>query len=396
MATVGPDAIQADEWLATLKAFWGAEALRKCIEERLVVQEAHRLGVAASGADIEGQLARVKAEYPNTGAFTAMLQQRGVSENALRREIKTQLLLDRIVAKQAKITDAAVESYYQAHLPEYVKPTRIELFGITAPDMRTAAQAYERLAHDEFPVVAKEMSADEHAAEGGFWGWMTKQDLQPETLQVAAFALEVGKYTEPLEVGDKGYVLWVKSKEPGSAVTLVEAAPGIREKLLAELGLSREAVLRGILRRAKIDVAGSGYAFLQAEYDRAKEMRIFVDGQLLTLPAPPYTVPATKRTLAPASALVKALGAEAKWWEETKTLQVIKGDLQLLMALDSPLAKVIRGTDGEDATLEQAPQMREGVLFVPPKWVVEQLGGSILFSPEDYALKIRSVKPSTP
>ncbi len=401
MATVGSSAITANDWDATLKAFSGAKALRTLIEERLVIQEAHRLRIPFRDADVEAQIDRMKAtQYPDEAAFEAMLHGRGLTLAALRREVKTQLLLDRIVDEVGKISDAAVQSYYDSHMSEFTKPTRVELYGITAPGLRTAAVAFERLATEDFGKVAEELSVDEHAAEGGFWGWLSAEQVEPETVRTAAFASDVGKVHEPIEADGKAYVIWVKGKEPGLQVSATEAAPGIREKLRAEKGVSKEAVLRGITRRATITVSDPEYAFLQAEYAKARDMQVIVDGRPLDLKTPPFVVPESNRAVVPAEPLIAALGAEATWYGPPQyrenVLRVVKGDLELVLQVGNPVAGVNRGDEKGEGKLDQPPVVRDGAVFVSPKWVVETLGGSILFVPDEYALKIKSVKEPAP
>jgi len=402
VATVGPAAITADDWLSALKEFSGAQALRQLIKEQLVIQKAHRLKIDFKNAAVDAQIVRIKAQYPNDRAFEAMLHERGIPLSALRREVKTDLLLDRIVDEVGKIGDAAVQAYYDGHLSEFTKPTRVQLYAITTPDIRSAAQAYERLKDEDFGKVAQDVSVDEHAAEGGFWGWLSADQVEPETLRTAAFALEVGKWSDPIEVGDKAYILWVKGIDPGQQTSLVEAAPGIRDKLRAEKGVSKEAILRRLIRDATIKINQPGYAYLQAEYEKAKGLQVIVDGKPLDLKAVPFLDAKTGRAFVPcilpgADPFLAALGAQGEWWPAPdNVLQVTKGDTELVLKVGYPTARVTRAGKEEAATLDDPPVMREGVLFVSAKWIVEQLGGSILFSPDEYAVKIRSVKQEAP
>lgn len=398
MATVGSSAITTDDWTSTLEAFSGVEALRTLIRERLIIQEAHRLRIPFKDAEVDAQIARMKAtQYPDEGAFQDMLRARGISAAALRREVKTNLLLDRIVDEVGKISDAAVQAYYDSHLREFTKPTRVQLYGITVPDLRTAQLAFERLTTEDFGAVAQELSVDEHAAEGGFWGWLSAEQVEPETVRTAAFASDEGKVHEPIEADGKAYVIWVKGKEPGSQTSLTEAAPGIRDKLRAEKGISREAVLRGIYSRATITISTPEYAFLQQEYARAKEAQVIVDGTPLRLKIAPFTVPSTGRMVVPAEPLVKAVGAEWEWWEAERTMRVTKGDAVIVMKVDHPGAGVTRAGAAETAhTLDQPPVLRDGVPCVAPRWIVEQLGGSVLYLPAEGTLKVKSVKEAAP
>ncbi|MGQ9732994.1 MAG: peptidyl-prolyl cis-trans isomerase [Candidatus Zipacnadales bacterium] len=394
LATVGSDAITGADWVASLKAFHGAQALRFLIEERLVIQEAHRLGITISGSDIEAQIARLKTQYPNERAFEKMLHERGISLNALRREIKKDLLLDRIVDKLAKISDEDVKAYYEAHITEYLKPARRDVYAITAGDIRTAAEAYERLAHEEFATVAEELSIDKHAAEGGHWGWVSAADLEPEELRTKIFNLELNKLTEPVEIGEKVYVLKVIGEQPGSQITLIEATPAIREKLRTQRGINRNSVMRGIIGRASITINQPEYAYLMDEYERARQTQVMVDGRLLELDTPPFVVAQTQRMVVPAEPVLEAMGAEVRWWPPpNQTLQIIRGNKELRLVVGGTEAHVL--TDGklEITAVDQPPVLdKNGVVFVAPRWVVEQLGGSLDWSAAEGILKIKSVK----
>jgi len=398
MATVGSSAITGDDWLSTLKEFSGAQALRQLIKEQLVVQKAHRLKLPFKDSAVDAQIVRMKTDYPNDRAFEAMLHERGIPLSALRREIKTDLLLDQIVDAVGKISDGAVQAYYDAHQSEFTKPTRVQLYGITAPDVRTAGQAYERLAAEDFAKVAQEMSVDEHAAEGGFWGWLAADQIENETLRTAAFALKPGGRTEPIEVEGKAYVLLVKAIDPGQTISLTEATPGIRDKLRAEKGVSKEAVLRGLIREAIIKINAPEYAYLQAEYAKAKELQVTVDGKPVDLQVAPFLNPKTGRAFVPCQLpgtdpFLAALGAQGEWWPAPDNIaQITKGDTKLVLQVGNKDG----GVNGVGVTLEDPPVLREGVLFISAKWVVEQLGGSVLFSADEYALKIKSVKEPAP
>lgn len=387
MATVNGEAIAPDAWVSTLKAFWGAEALRDLIEERLIIQEAHRLGVTITAAEIDQRLTQMKADYPTEKAFQAMLRKRGIGVNTVKRELKREILLQKIVDRQAKITDQDVKAYYDSHLGEFSQPTRVDLYGITTNDHRAAVMAAERLANEDFATVAADLSVDEHAAEGGFWGSLAADEVEPEAVRIAAFALDAGARSEPIQVGDKYYVVWVKEREPGSQVSFTEARSGIAEKLRAQRGITPEAVRRGIIRRANIAIDDPAFAFIAPEYERAKHIQVMVDGSTLDLEQAPVILK-SERMVVPAKPVLEALGASVEWFPSTQTLRVKKGETEVLVAVDTAVAIV----NGAQVTIDQAPVNRDGVVFVSPRWVVEQLGGAVLWSPTEYALKISSTR----
>jgi hypothetical protein len=98
------------------------------------------------------------------------------------------------------------------------------------------------------------------------------------------------------------------------------------------------------------------------------------------------------RMVVPAKPVLEAIGASVEWFASTQTMRVRKGDTELLVAIGTPLAIV----NGQQVDIDQPPVKRDGVLFVAPRWVVEQLGGSLLWSPTEYALEIKSTKGPEP
>jgi parvulin-like peptidyl-prolyl isomerase len=392
MATVNGEAIAPEAWVSTLKAFWGAEALRDLIEERLIIQEAHRLGVTITATEIDQRITRMKADYPTDAAFDRMLRERGIGLNALKREVKREILLEKIVDRQAKVTDEDVKAYYDAHIEEYSRPTRVCLYAITTDERRDAITASERLlAGEDFSTVAADLSVDEHAAEGGSWGCLAAEELEPEAVRIAAFALEPGAQSEPIEADGKYYLLWAKERQPGLKVSLAEARSEIVSKLHAGSGITPEAVRRGIIRRANVSIQDPSFAFLQEEYEKAKQIQVVVDGSALDLDQAPVILE-SGRMVVPAKPVLEAIGASVEWFASTQTMRVRKGDTELLVAIGTPLAVV----NEQQVDIDQPPVKRDGVLFVAPRWVVEQLGGSLLWSPTEYALEIKSTKGPEP
>lgn len=388
MATVNGEAIAPDAWVSTLKAFWGAEALRDLIEERLLIQEVHRLGLTITATEIDQRITQMKAEYPTEAAFQAMLRERGIGLNTLKREVKREMLLQKIVDKQAQITDEDVKAYYDSHLHEFSQPTRVHLYGITTNERRDALVATERLlANEDFGTVAADLSVDEHAAEGGYWGRLAADEVEPEAVRIAAFALDAGARSEPIEVDGKHYVLWVKEREPGSQISLTEARTDIASRLRAQRGITPEAVRRGIIRRAKVSIEDPAFAFLADEYEKAKHIQVVVDGSVLDLAQPPVILKSA-RMVVPAKPVLEAVGASVEWFPSTQTLRAKKGETEVLVAIDTTVGIVNK----QQVTIDQPPVMRDGVVFVSPRWIVEQLGGSVDWSPTEYALKIKSTK----
>jgi len=391
LATVNGEAVTRGQWESLLSEDYGAKALRELIEERVIVQEAHRLRISVVAAEIDRRIAQMKTDYPDDAAFDAMLRDRGLSLAGLKREVKRDLLLGKIVDLMAKVTDEQVAGYYRSHAGEFSKPTRVHLFMITTDDPRSAFLAAERLAKNEdFAAVAKDLSKDQFAEKGGDRGWVAAEEVEPETVRVAAFALEPGARSEPIEAGGKVYVLWAKERQPGSVVALANAREEIRERLRAEKGASPKSVLNGLLARATVTVSDPALASVAEAIEKAKQIQVVVDDKPLELERPPFRAK-SGRLMVPAKPLLRAIGATMKWWPDTRTLQITKGDREVWLAPESQVAIVDKT---QKVTIDQPPIMKEGVLYVTPRWLVEQLGGTTAWSAEENTLKVKSAKPA--
>ncbi len=389
LATVNGEAVARGEWDRFLKDAYGAKALRELIEDVVLVQEAHRLEITVTAAEIEQRIAHLKTEYPDDAAFQAMLDERGITLDELRYELKRDLLLDKLVDQMAGVTDDQVSQYYRSHAGEFSQPTRVHLYTITADDTRTAYLAAERLAKgEEFAKVAAELSKDEFAAKGGDRGWVAAEEVKPAPVRVAAFALEPGTRSEPIEAENHVYVLWVKERQPGSVVALADARDRIAARLRGEKGVTRKAVLTGLLRRATVKVADPRWASVAAELDRMKQIQVVVDGKPLILSHPPYALP-SGRIMVPAKPILTAIGATMRWWPKTNTLQIKGGDREVWISPGSEIA-VISGKD--KVKVDQPPVMREGTLYASPRWLVEQFGGTVVWSGEENTIKVTSAK----
>jgi len=389
VAIVNGVEISGDDWVSYLKAYHGSNGMRALIEEQLIDQEAAKLGLSITDAELDARIVRLKTDYPDDGAFRADLQQRGISLNALKRQLKTDMLLDKIVEQQGAVTDEEVHAYYEAHPSEFSTPERVKLHVITTDTIQKCYLAAERLAHEEFAIVAADPSVDEHAANGGFWGELTREEIQPEAVQVKAFLLEPGATSEPLEVEGKYYVVRVEEKTGGTMLSEIEVAPQIKEQLLAQKGISTAAVRRGIVRRADVTIKASGLAHLTRELRDMGERQVVVDGQPVPLSQPPIV---EKRLLVPGNVFAEALGASYEWFSTTQTVRIIRGETTILIGTNSTVAIVNEAREN----VEQPAVERNGTVYVPARWVTEKLGGSVYWSQADYTLYVKSVKEEEP
>lgn len=113
-----------------------------------------------------------------------------------------------------------------------------------------------------------------------------------------------------------------------------------------------------------------------ASVPRDDGIKVVVNGSYLTFDQPPVII--NGRTLVPLRAIFEALGAEVEWEAETKSIMAFKGDIGVLMYIDSAvMTKGEVGGAAYDITLDTAPTIINGRTMVPARAVAEAFGCSV-------------------
>ena len=190
---------------------------------------AGKAGRAAGLADDE----RVKA-------FVARAEEQAIREAYLDREI------------EARITDAAVQDAYQAHLEDNPPVEELSARHILVETEEAAREVIALLdGGADFVELAKERSTGPSGPNGGDLGYFTADQMVPEFSQAAA-ALEPGGYTsEPTKTQFGWHVIKLEDRRTGAPAPLEEIEDQLREGLARE---TLEVVLKGLRDGAEIEI----------------------------------------------------------------------------------------------------------------------------------------------
>ncbi len=95
--------------------------LNQMIEELILIEKAGELGISISDAELDYEVRKIKADYPDD-IFEEMLLEVAVSFEAWKKRLKTQLIAQRFIqaelASKVTITSQEVARYYAEHFPE--------------------------------------------------------------------------------------------------------------------------------------------------------------------------------------------------------------------------------------------------------------------------------------
>jgi len=218
--------------------------LRRLIEQRLMLQEAKRAGVAIRSEEILERLDELRGRFASEEEFRGSLAQASLSEEQLKEKTREQLLVQRLIDQQvrSKITVSPQEVARElATHPELSRPgDRVRashlLIRVNASRSEDAARAlitqiHERLrAGEEFAALAKRYSEDPHRDEGGAMGWIGQGELLPE-LDAVLFRLSVGEISLPIQTRLGFHILRLDERRDASSLSLTEANRSISQQL---------------------------------------------------------------------------------------------------------------------------------------------------------------------
>ncbi|GIX31564.1 MAG: chaperone SurA [Porticoccaceae bacterium] len=299
VAVVDDDVVMAselEERLATIEARIrqsGAEppprevlapqVLERLILERIQLAMAVRAGIRISDAELDQALAEVARSqgFPSTEAFLARARAEGMSEEAIREQLLTELMLTRLqqvqVNRRIQVTEQEIDNFLaseegrlwdspEVHLGHILLP----LPANAPPDEveRTLAKARELIAElragADFRQLAIAHSADQSALEGGDLGWRRLAQLPALFIPVVE-ALAPGQVSEPVRSDAGVHILKLYERRGGEAQVITQSF--VRHILLKPNEIrDDEATRRELAELARRIRAGEDFAALAKQY----------------------------------------------------------------------------------------------------------------------------------
>jgi foldase protein PrsA len=210
----------------------GQDQLEEMINEKLLFAAAAKEGISVSPQELDTRLAELKQKMGEEEAFKRNLASQELTEQGLRQKLQVKMVVEKLLGPRAKVTDQDVRDLYEKNKASFDKPESVTLSIIFTKTKERADEAAGRLGKGEsFADVARALS--EHAASaqrGGSIGPMARPNL-PVPLAEAAFAAEVGKYTQPIKTDDGYFILKVDARTAGTTMSFDQVKDALRESL---------------------------------------------------------------------------------------------------------------------------------------------------------------------
>lgn len=225
--------------------------LDQMIEQRLILREARRVNALATDAQIDAQLAEIKRNFPSEADFQSALAQRGLTVNALRDRLRTNVTVQNLVGKvtSVSVTDAEVEQYFRQHRSEYDQPEQVRASHILLESDAEARFVLARLRRgDKFEDLARQYSKDPGSKEqSGDLGFVSRGQLVGE-FEKAAFTLRPGQVSGIVKTQFGYHLIKVTGRKDPQPANLAQVRDQIRAQLLSK---KREAAFQAWLKRIK-------------------------------------------------------------------------------------------------------------------------------------------------
>lgn len=195
--------------------------VERLIQKRLVMEEAERLGIEENET-FKAQLATLR-------------------ENLIFNFVLSQKI-------EEKVTPENLREYYRKNKKRFEAPA-IKVAHILLPTKQEAERAIKALeSGKDFAEVAQATSTGPSATRGGALGWVKPGEMV-KSFEVAAFALDEGEISEPVQTQFGWHVIKVSEKETDHVPAFAELEETLQrelsEKVVAEY-------LKGLEEKAEI------------------------------------------------------------------------------------------------------------------------------------------------
>jgi foldase protein PrsA len=180
------------------------QAVAFLVQRVELAQAAEDLDVQVTDKDVAARLDQIKKQYfgGDEKRYQKQLKQQGLTDEQVRRDVRANVISEKIfaeVTKDAKVTDADVQKYYNDNKAQYGTPESRDVRHILVKTRAQADKLYNQLkAGADFAALAKKYSQDPGSKDqGGKYTVVKGQTVAP--FEQTAFLLEKNQISRPVK-----------------------------------------------------------------------------------------------------------------------------------------------------------------------------------------------------
>jgi foldase protein PrsA len=235
VAKVGDDVIYRSDWLFAMEKRYGVDVLKELVNEKVIEQVAAKYGVSVTDEEIERELTMIQSIYNPYEQETAF------DEETLKRQIKTTLLLEKLMIKDVNIPEEQLKAFYEDNKELYEIPEMYHISHIVVKTNEEALEVKKELEEgSSFSALAMERSIDSlTASRGGEVGYISKYHphIDPAYLE-AIEKLNVGEISDPVPYEEGYAIILLQEKNEGKSFTYDE----VKEQIKRQMALQQSEV----------------------------------------------------------------------------------------------------------------------------------------------------------
>jgi parvulin-like peptidyl-prolyl isomerase len=225
------------------------DTLDDLIKEKLIEERAKELAVAATDAEVEEAVERVKRQYnlATDTEFDAALAQSGLNREELKRQIRQTVTIQKVISRDVTskldIGEDMLRLEYERQKDALYKvPEQARVYEIVirfpASDPAARERAVNRLeqarakiaAQTSFPDVAREYSEGNAASRGGDLGLVSRGELLP-ALDAAVFADPPKEFPPPVILPASAHLFRVTERKPAGHRPFDEVSEDLKKRI---------------------------------------------------------------------------------------------------------------------------------------------------------------------
>ncbi|MBA2942861.1 peptidylprolyl isomerase [Paenibacillus sp. CGMCC 1.16610] len=235
VAKVNGVSINSEQLYQAMLASGGQQTLDSMISEELINQEGQKAGITVTDEDVDKEVANVKGSYGSDAEFQQALTSYGMTIDDLKKSMKSQVLLKKILTPQITITDDEIKKYYDENLETLKVPEQVQASHISVATKEEADAIVADLKNGaDFATIAKSKSLDTATKDnGGSLGYISSGNMD-EAFDTAAFALKVGETSGAVKTSTGYDIIKVTDHKAASTPTMEEKREDIKSAITTQ------------------------------------------------------------------------------------------------------------------------------------------------------------------
>ena len=228
--------------------------LYKLIEDKLILQEAHKIGMPATDEEVAERLEQIKSQFSSSEEFKSALASQGLTVVDLKEKYREQIMIKKMVNREVRsrvsVTPIEIALFYEKNKDDFNLPAQVKVMTIMIrkseadPESNTDSLKKIKMIElkiaegEDFAKLAREYSQDPSAVDGGDMGYINKGQMMKKIDEVI-FSLQPGEISETIETPVGYHVFKIVEVKEAGAESFDEARMQIENYLFQEKAKER-------------------------------------------------------------------------------------------------------------------------------------------------------------